>query len=97
MAVWLSVKVLLFWTSVFIVALASLKLLSKLKRDVERLSVYVRNVNIENSDFLSVCFRANNGDFIYSDPSYYYDRGDGHAVYNTNRVDRNRTPYHPRC
>jgi len=72
----------------------SLKFLNKLRRDVENLSVYLRNVTIEHSDFVSVCSNANNGDFVYLDTPYYYDAGDGHAVYNRDRVENERLIIH---
>ena len=54
----------------------------------------LRNVNVEHSDFISVCSHANNGDFVYLDPPYYYNAEDGHATYNTDRVETERLIIH---
>jgi DNA adenine methylase len=71
------------------------KSLLKLHSNFLRLHQYLQTVNIECNDFESALEPASEGDFIYADPPYYFDNGEGHISYDNENTETERLLIHP--
>lgn len=72
----------------------SIGLMSKLRNHLNRLHSYLQFVNVECSEFSSVVDKTAEGDFVYLDPPYYYESGEGHIAYDHDNRERERTIIH---
>lgn len=66
----------------------------KIRDNLERLHNYLQFVDVECCSFESVVRKATDGDFVYLDPPYYYDLGEGHISYDDNNTGVERLIIH---
>ena len=69
--------------------------LSNLHSNFDRMHDYLQSVGIECNSFKNVLEEAREGDFVYLDPPYYYEVGDGHVSYNNANTSTERLMIYP--
>ena len=69
--------------------------LFNLHSNFDRMHDYLQSVSIECNSFKNVLEEAREGDFVYLDPPYYYEVGDGHVSYNNANTCTERLMIYP--